>query len=235
MTLTECKEFMRLYQRGAEGERFNWRTTARWALRHKWAQEENGKLRDELRRATGRAEQAEAALNDLRTEFALAQVALAVAGTTYTVNRGVGEALAMAEIGEDAYACDECEGVKDVIRSAPGLPVGYMAVRHDYLTELHRDRAQAMAKYRRLNEKYVSAARELHYFQQERQQGVVGLRRIEGTLPADDLRRAFADGAAWWEFHSQGFTMFNSDRREAEAEAEARFPNGKPGPVEVRT
>lgn len=57
--------------------------------------------------------------------------------------------------------------------------------------------------------------------------------RIEGTLPADDLRRAFADGAAWWEFHSQGFTMFNSDRREAEAEAEARFPNGKPGPVEV--
>ena len=48
MTLTECKEFMRLYQRGAEGEQYNWRTTARWALRHKWAQEENGQLRDAL-------------------------------------------------------------------------------------------------------------------------------------------------------------------------------------------
>ncbi|MBP8292365.1 MAG: hypothetical protein KAX65_06300, partial [Caldilineaceae bacterium] len=122
---------------------------------------------------------------------------------------------------------------KSVIRSAPGLPADYMMVRKDYLTELHRTRAQAMAEYRRLCEKYASAMRELHYFQQERQQGVVRLRRIEGTLPADDLRRAFADGAAWWEFHSQGFTMFNSDRREAEAEAEARFPNGKPGPVEV--
>lgn len=47
--------------------------------------------------ATERAEQAEAALAELRTEFALAQVALASANVTYTVNRGVGEALAMAE------------------------------------------------------------------------------------------------------------------------------------------
>ena len=59
-------------------------------------------------------------------------------------------------------------------------------------------------------------------------------RRIEGTLPADDLRRAFVDGAAWWNFKSTEFTMFNSERREAEAEAEARFPNGKPRPVEVQ-
>lgn len=58
-------------------------------------------------------------------------------------------------------------------------------------------------------------------------------RRIEGTLPADDLRRAFVDGAAWWEFRSTEFTMWNSDRAEAEAEAEARFPNGKPRAIEV--
>lgn len=66
MTLTECKEFMRLYQRGAEGEQYNWRTTARWALRHRWAQEENERLRDELRHATERAQQAEAALAQCR-------------------------------------------------------------------------------------------------------------------------------------------------------------------------
>ena len=54
MTLTECKEFMRLYQRGAENEQFNWRTTARWALRHRWAQEDNEKLRATL--AATRAE-----------------------------------------------------------------------------------------------------------------------------------------------------------------------------------
>ncbi len=60
------------------------------------------------------------------------------------------------------------------------------------------------------------------------------LRRIEGTLPADDLRRAFVDGAAWWEFKSTEFTMWNSDRREAEAEAEIRFPGGKARPVGER-
>lgn len=59
-------------------------------------------------------------------------------------------------------------------------------------------------------------------------------RWIEGTLPADDLRRAFADGAAWWNFNSTGFTMFGSERRDAEAEAETRYPNGKPRPVEVQ-
>lgn len=49
---------------------------------------------------------------------------------------------------------------KDIIRTAPGLPAGYMLVRKDYLTELHRDRAQTMAVYRHLHAKYVSAARD---------------------------------------------------------------------------
>lgn len=54
MTLTECKQFMRRYRGDTEENivQFNWRTTARWALRHRWAQEENDKLKDELRHAT---------------------------------------------------------------------------------------------------------------------------------------------------------------------------------------
>lgn len=63
-----------------------------------------------------RAEQAEAALNNLLTEFAFAQVVLATAGVTYTVNRGVGEALAMAQAEQavDDYPdagepeCEKC-------------------------------------------------------------------------------------------------------------------------------
>ena len=50
---------------------------------------------------------------------------------------------------------------------------------------------------------------------------------VEGTWPADDIRRAFVAGANWWEFHSQGATMWNSDKRLAEDEAEKRYPDGK--------
>ena len=64
MTLTECKQLMRLYRHDAEAGivQFNWRTTARWSLRHRWACEENDKLRLALRDATARTEAAEAAL-----------------------------------------------------------------------------------------------------------------------------------------------------------------------------
>jgi hypothetical protein len=51
---------------------------------------------------------------------------------------------------------------------------------------------------------------------------------IEGTWAADDLRRAFVEGAAWWEFHKEGATMWNSDRDLAESVADTRYPNGKP-------
>jgi hypothetical protein len=55
---------------------------------------------------------------------------------------------------------------------------------------------------------------------------------IEGTLPADDLRRAFVMGAQWWERETTGATMFQSDRNSAEAKAEELFPGGKvPQPV----
>ncbi len=51
---------------------------------------------------------------------------------------------------------------------------------------------------------------------------------MEGTWKADDLRRAFVAGAKWWNFTTTGFTMFASERNEAEDEAERKYPNGKP-------
>jgi hypothetical protein len=50
---------------------------------------------------------------------------------------------------------------------------------------------------------------------------------IVGTWPADDLRRQLVEGAAWWEYYKTVATMWNSDRREAEAEAERRYPCGQ--------
>jgi len=47
----------------------------------------------------------------------------------------------------------------------------------------------------------------------------------EGTWPKDDLRRAFVDGAKWWEYHSTKFTMWQSDQRVVEEEAERRYVN----------
>lgn len=45
----------------------------------------------------------------------------------------------------------------------------------------------------------------------------------EGTWAKDDLRRAFVAGAKWWEYHSMGFTMWQSDQRLTEAEANRRY------------
>jgi hypothetical protein len=47
-----------------------------------------------------------------------------------------------------------------------------------------------------------------------------------GTWPSNDLRRAFVAGAQWWEYTSQGATMWGTDRNKAEDEAERRYPNG---------
>ena len=44
-----------------------------------------------------------------------------------------------------------------------------------------------------------------------------------GRWDANDPRRAFVDGAHWYEWASTGFTMWNSDVRIAETEAEKRF------------
>lgn len=50
---------------------------------------------------------------------------------------------------------------------------------------------------------------------------------VDGTWPADDLRRAFVRGAKWWEYESCGATMWQSDQRKAEAAAEVKYPNGR--------
>ena len=50
---------------------------------------------------------------------------------------------------------------------------------------------------------------------------------IQGKWDKDDIRRIFVAGAAWWEFHSTGATMWQSDRRLAEDEATKRYPPSK--------
>ena len=56
---------------------------------------------------------------------------------------------------------------------------------------------------------------------------------IEGTLPANDLRRAFVAGARWYLMATDGVTMFSDEREAAEAAAEARYPGGRPPNVSV--
>ena len=46
---------------------------------------------------------------------------------------------------------------------------------------------------------------------------------IEDTWPKDDLRSAFVAGAAWWQYYSTDFSMWQSDRQLAEQEAEKRY------------
>ena len=48
---------------------------------------------------------------------------------------------------------------------------------------------------------------------------------LQGTWPANDLRRIFVEGMKWWEFKGYGATAFPSDVRQAEAEAERRYGN----------
>ena len=45
----------------------------------------------------------------------------------------------------------------------------------------------------------------------------------EGTWAKDDIRRAFVEGAKWWEYHSTKGTMWQSDQRLAEDEATRRY------------
>ena len=46
---------------------------------------------------------------------------------------------------------------------------------------------------------------------------------VEGSWPADDIRRVFVAGAKWWEFHSTGGTMWPSDVELTEIEATKRY------------
>ena len=53
-------------------------------------------------------------------------------------------------------------------------------------------------------------------------------RHIVGEWDRMDPRRIFVEGAAWWQFHSNGATMWSSERKDAEAEAERRFGDWMP-------
>lgn len=44
-----------------------------------------------------------------------------------------------------------------------------------------------------------------------------------GTWPEECRQRAFVDGAAWWQSHANGATMFPSERDEEEKEAVRRY------------
>lgn len=48
----------------------------------------------------------------------------------------------------------------------------------------------------------------------------------DGWWHKGDLRRAFLDGAKWWEYVSRRGTMWQSDQNRAATEAERRYPNG---------
>ena len=50
---------------------------------------------------------------------------------------------------------------------------------------------------------------------------------IEGTWPAHCEQRAFVEGARWWQYYSQGATMFPSERDAAETEAVKRYGEPK--------
>ena len=45
------------------------------------------------------------------------------------------------------------------------------------------------------------------------------------TTGAVDVRRAFVEGAKWWEYHKEGATMWQSDQRLAEVAAEVKYPD----------
>ena len=47
--------------------------------------------------------------------------------------------------------------------------------------------------------------------------------REPGCWPADCPQRAFAEGAAWWQYHAHNATMFPSEHDEAEIEAVRRY------------
>jgi hypothetical protein len=55
----------------------------------------------------------------------------------------------------------------------------------------------------------------------------------DGYWAKDDPRRIFVEGAKWWEFKKTGATMWQSDRNDAEAEAEKRHPKSTAIPEEI--
>lgn len=55
----------------------------------------------------------------------------------------------------------------------------------------------------------------------------IDLATPQAAPTTDGVREAFVAGAAWHEFYETGATIWTSDRRNAEAEAERRFPTNE--------
>ena len=107
----------------------------------------------------------------------------------------------------------------DHINSVSMEAMGATARAEAAFAKMQRERDYYEAKWREAEGERFEADAELDQCRAPR--------RVEGTLPADDLRRAFVDGAAWWNFKTTAWSMRTSERREAEAEAAARYPNGR--------
>lgn len=80
MTLTECKNHMRIYLNTADELGINWkRAAARWGLRYKWENERADNLQEKLDAANARAERAEAALAEMTERAEHAEINVNVA------------------------------------------------------------------------------------------------------------------------------------------------------------
>jgi hypothetical protein len=84
--------------------------------------------------------------------------------------------------------------------------------------EYAMDEREAADRIRELIDAYRAALAEI-----DRLTAALELR---GMWP-NGVHRAFVEGAAWWEFHESGGTMFPSDRDLAEAEAVKRYGEPK--------
>jgi hypothetical protein len=53
---------------------------------------------------------------------------------------------------------------------------------------------------------------------------LLAAKQVEGTWSPDDIRRAFVEGAKWWEYAKTGGTMWQSDIDHTEEVATKRYP-----------
>ena len=67
-----------------------------------------------------------------------------------------------------------------------------------------------------LREFYNTDHPERYLSNHENRKAMEALRKLLGSWPADDLRRAFVAGVEWWEFHQEGYaSLAPADQMEA--------------------
>ena len=95
-----------------------------------------------------------------------------------------------------------------------------------YLTE----RDDWAAAYQRAEALRLEAVQGMVAAERERDEARRSLLAALPNEPVAGVREAFVAGAAWHEFYETGATIWDSDRRVAEIEAERRFPTSAPSP-----